>query len=135
MKGIAMTSPTDRSIPELFGDAVGQLAKLIGNEFALARAEIAEKMAQAGRAAAMIAAGAVIMIPALVVLLFAAGSALIRSGFSDPVAYLLAGGGAAIVAAGLIAVGLRRLSGGGITPVVTLGQVQRDKLAAKEMVR
>jgi hypothetical protein len=83
----------------------------------------------------MIAAGAVIMIPALVVLLFAAGSALIRSGFSDPVAYLLAGGGAAIVAAGLIAVGLRRLSGGGITPVVTLGQVQRDKLAAKEMVR
>jgi hypothetical protein len=46
MKGIAMTSPTDRSIPELFGDAVGQLAKLIGNEFALARAEIAEKMAR-----------------------------------------------------------------------------------------
>jgi hypothetical protein len=135
MKGIAMTSPTDRSIPELFGDAVGQLAKLIGNEFALARAEVSEKMAQAGRAAAMIAAGAVIMIPALVVLLFAAGSALIRSGFSDPVAYLLAGGGAAIVAGALIAVGLSRVSGGAMTPAVTLEQVQRDKLAAKEMVR
>jgi hypothetical protein len=135
MKGIAMTSPTDRSIPELFGDAVGQLAKLIGNEFALARAEVSEKMAQAGRAAAMIAAGAVIMIPALVVLLFAAGSALIRSGFSDPVAYLLAGGGAAIVAGALIAVGLSRLSGSAMTPAVTLEQVQRDKLAAKEMVR
>src|ERR1043165_5811158 len=40
---IAMTSRTDRSIPELFSDAVGQLAKLIGNEFALARAELAEK--------------------------------------------------------------------------------------------
>jgi hypothetical protein len=33
---IAMNSPNNRSIPELFSDAVGQLAKLIGNEFELA---------------------------------------------------------------------------------------------------
>jgi hypothetical protein len=63
-----MTSQNDRSIRELFGDAVGQLAKLVGNEFALARAEIFGKIAQAGRAGAMIGAGAVIMIPALVLL-------------------------------------------------------------------
>jgi hypothetical protein len=130
-----MTSPTDRSIPELFGDAVGQLAKLVGNEFALARAELSEKMAQAGRAAAMIGAGAAIMIPALVLLLFAAAAALIRSGLSDPVAYLIAGGGAAVVAGALIAVGLERLSGDALKPSVTLEQVQRDKLAAKEMVQ
>lgn len=130
-----MTFPTDRSIPELFGDAVGQLAKLIGNEFALARAELSEKMAQAGRAAAMIGAGAAIMIPALVLLLFAAAAALIRSGLSDPVAYLIAGGGAAVVAGALIAVGLERLSGDALKPSVTLEQVQRDKLAAKEMVQ
>jgi hypothetical protein len=130
-----MTSPTDRSIPELFGDAVGQLAKLVGNEFALARAELSEKMAQAGRAAAIIGAGAAIMIPALVLLLFAAAAALIRSGLSDPVAYLIAGGGAAVVAGALIAVGLERLSGEALKPSVTLEQVQRDKLAAKEMVQ
>jgi hypothetical protein len=130
-----MTSQTDRSIPELFGDAVGQLAKLVGNEFALARAEVSEKMAQAGRAAAMIGAGAVIMIPALVLLLFAAATALIRTGFSDPVAYLIAGGGAAIVAGALAAVGLGRLSREALKPSVTLEQVQRDKLAAKEMVQ
>ena len=130
-----MNSPTDRSIPELFGDAVGQLAKLVGNEFALARAELSEKMAQAGRAAAMIGAGAVIMIPALVLLLFAAAAALIRSGLSDPVAYLVAGGVAAVVAGALIAVGLERLSGDALKPSVTLEQVQRDKLAAKEMVQ
>ena len=130
-----MTTPTDRSIPELFGDAVGQLAKLVGNEFALARAELSEKMAQAGRAAAMIGAGAAIMIPALVLLLFAAAAALIRSGLSDPVAYLIAGGGAAVVAGALIAVGLERLSGDALKPSVTLEQVQRDKLAAKEMVQ
>jgi Putative Actinobacterial Holin-X, holin superfamily III len=129
-----MTSQTDRSIPELFGEAVGQLAKLVGNEFALARAELTEKMAQAGRAAAMIGAGAVIMIPALVLLLFAAAAALIRSGFSDSVAYLIAGGSAAIVAGALVAIGLGRLSGEALKPSVTLDQVQRDKLAAKEMV-
>jgi hypothetical protein len=130
-----MTSPTDRSIPELFGEAVGQLAKLVGNEFALARAELSEKMAQAGRAAAMIGAGAIIMIPALVVLLFAVAAALIRGGLSDPVAYLITGGCAAVLAGALIAVGLQRLSGDALKPSVTIEQVQRDKLAAKEMVQ
>ena len=130
-----MTSPTERSIPELFSDAVGQLAKLVGNEFALARAELSEKMAQGARAAAMIGAGAIIMMPALVLLLFAAAAALIRSGLSDPIAYLIAGGGAAIVAGALIAIGLQRLSGEALKPSMTLEQVQRDKLAAKEMVQ
>src|SRR3984893_541111 len=132
---IAMTSQTDRSLPELFADAMAQLAKLVGNEFALARAELSEKASQAGRAAALIGAGAVLMIPAIVVLLFAAAAALIRSGFSDPVAYLCAGGGAAIVAGALIATGLGRLSGDALKPSITLEQVERDKVAAKEMVR
>ena len=78
-----MTSRTDRSIPELFSDAVCQLAKLIGNEFALARAELAETAGQAGRATAMMGAGAVIMIPALVLLLFATAAALMHAGLSD----------------------------------------------------
>jgi hypothetical protein len=130
-----MTLPTERSIPELFGDAMAQLAKLVGNEFALARAEMSEKVAQASRAAAMIGAGAVVMIPALVLLLFAAATALIRSGLSDPVAYLCAGGGAAMVAGILIAVGLNRLSGDALKPSITIQQVEQDKIAAKGMVR
>lgn len=134
-KVIAMTSPTERSIPELFGDAMAQLAKLIGNEFALARAEMSEKAGQVGRAAAMIGAGAVVMIPALVLLLFAVAAALIKSGLSDPAAYFCAGGGAAIIAGILIAIGLNRLSGDALKPSITLQQVEQDKLAAKEMVR
>jgi hypothetical protein len=135
MRGIAMNSPSSRSIPELFSDAVGQLAKLVGNEFDLARAELSEKAGQAGKAAGMIGAGAVILIPALVLLLFAVSAALIRSGLSEPVAYLLVGLGAALLSAVLIAVGMSRLSGGVLKPTVTLDQVQRDKAAAKEMVR
>jgi hypothetical protein len=130
-----MNSQGNRSIPELFSDAVGQLAKLIGNEFELARAELSEKANQAGRAAAMIGAGAVILMPALVLLLFAVSAALIRNGVSEPVAYLVTGAGAALVSAVLIATGLSRLSGDALKPSITLDQVQRDKVAAKEMVR
>lgn len=130
-----MNSPSSRSIPELFSDAVGQLAKLIGNEFDLARAELSEKANQASRAAAIIGAGAVILMPALVMLLFAAAAVLMHAGLSDPVAYLITGVGAAVVSAGLIATGLSRLSGDALKPTVTLDQVQRDKIAAKEMVR
>ena len=130
-----MSSQSSRSIPELFSDAVAQLAKLVGNELELARLELAEKASQVGRAAAMIGAGAVILMPALVLLLFALSAALIWGGFSEPVAYLLTGVGAALVSGALIGIGMSRLSGDALKPSVTLDQVQRDKVAAKEMVR
>jgi hypothetical protein len=130
-----MNSQNSRSIPELFSDAVGQLAKLVSNEFDLARAELSEKASQVGRATAMIGAGAVILMPALVLLLFAVSAALIRGGFSEPIAYLLTGAGAALVSGALIATGIKRLSGDALKPSVTLDQVKRDKIAAKEMVR
>src|SRR3984893_2757864 len=101
-----MNSPTSRSIPELFSDAVGQLAKLVGNEFALARAELSEKASQVGKAAAMIGAGAVVLMPALVLLLFAVSAGLIRGGVSEPVAYLLTGAGAVLGSAAVIAGGV-----------------------------
>src|SRR5260370_19087976 len=130
-----MNLPNSRSLPELFSDAVSQLAKLVGNEFELARAELSEKASQVGRAVAMIGAGAVILMPALVLLLFAVSAALIRGGLSEPIAYLLTGAGAALVSAALIGIGLSRLSGGTLDASMTVEQVQRDKLAARELVR
>src|ERR1700731_804847 len=47
-KVIAMNSPNSRSIPELFSDAVGQLAKLVGNEFEMDRAGLSEKATPGG---------------------------------------------------------------------------------------
>jgi Putative Actinobacterial Holin-X, holin superfamily III len=130
-----MNSPNNRSIPELFSDAIGQLAKLVANEFELARAELSEKARQVGRISALIGAGAIILIPALVLLLFAASAALIRGGFSEPIAYLITGAGAALVSGALIATGMSRLSSATLKPAVTLDQVKRDKIAAKEMMR
>ena len=130
-----MTARTDRSIPELLSDVLSQLAKLIGNEFDLAKAELSAKTSQVSRAVAMIAAGAVIMIPALVILLLSGAAVLMHAGFSDPVAYLLTGIAAALIAAVLIGMGLSRMSGEALKPAVTIEQLERDKLAAKEMMK
>ncbi|MBI5128374.1 MAG: phage holin family protein [Rhodopseudomonas palustris] len=130
-----MTSPSNRSIPELFGDAFNQFAKLISNEFDLARAEMADKVGQVGRAVAMMGAGAVILIPGLVLLLFALAAVLIENGFSASIAYLITGGGTVVIAGALIAIGLNRLSPEALTPTMTIEQLQRDKVAAKEMVQ
>lgn len=130
-----MKLQSERSIPDLVSEAFAELGKLVANEFDLAKAEISEKVSVAGRAAALIGAGAVLLIPALVVLLFSCAAALIRSGFSDPVAYLITGGIAAIISVGLVLFGASRLSAGALTPKVTIQQVQRDKAAAQEMIR
>jgi hypothetical protein len=130
-----MNSRSDKSIPELLSDILAQLAKLIGNEFDLAKAELSSKAGQAARAVAMIGAGAVIMIPALVLLLFSAAAALMHAGFSDPITYLITGGGAVVLAGILIGVGISRMSGDALKPSVTLDQLQRDKVAAKEMMQ
>jgi len=130
-----MTSRTDRSIPELLSDVLAQLAKLIGNEFDLAKTELATKASQVGRGAMLIGIGAVFLIPALVMLLLAAATALMHAGFSDPGAYLTTGGAAVLLAAVLIGAGISRLSGDALKPSVTLDQLQRDKVAAKEMLQ
>ena len=130
-----MSPRNDRSLSKLLSDVLAQLAELIGKEFDLAKAELSSKASQVGLAFAMIGAGAVIMIPALVLLLFAAAAALMHAGFSDPIAYLLTGGGAILFAAILIGVGVSRMSSDALKPSITIEQLQRDKVAAKEMMR
>jgi hypothetical protein len=113
---------------------LGNLQLLLGREN-LEKSNIPFAQWIQTRDAAIVGAGAVILMPALVLLLFAIAAALTRSGFSEPVSYLLAGGGAALISGALIATGLSRLSGDALKPSVTLDQVQRDKVAVKGMVR
>ena len=131
-----MISPTDRrSVSELFADAFTQSAGLFRNEVDLARVELSQKASQAAGAAKFIAAGAVILIPAIVLILFAIGAALVEVGMSAPLAYLVSGVGGAIVSAALIWMGLSRLSGDALKPAVTIQEIRRDANAAKEWVR
>jgi hypothetical protein len=130
-----MEARGSRSITALAGDAIGQLAKLIGNEFELARAELSQKAAQVGKAMVLIGAGSILLIPAIVMLLFAAAGALMHAGLSDPIAYLIVGGVATLVALVLVLIGISSLSGDTMKPKATLAQIEQDKAAAKEMAR
>lgn len=125
----------DRSITQLFGDSISELRKLVQNEIDLARAEVAEKVSLGTAAAKFIVAGAMLLIPGIVLVLLAAASELVALGLSQPLAYLCSGLGALIIAAVLMWAGMSRLSASSLTPSATLEQIRQDKAMATELMR
>ena len=124
-----------RAISKLFGDALSQFAKLFQNEVELAKAELGENVQQVGRALGFIAAGAVLVIPALVMALFALSAAMIAAGWSQPVSYLLSAILALVVSCVMFGIGVNRLSARGLAPHETMRQLEKDKNTVKGMVR
>ena len=119
----------------LVGDAMAQFAKLFQNELDLAKAELSEKVRALGGALGLIAAGAVLVIPALVLALFALSSALIAEGWSQPLSYLTSAFLAAVLSGVLLAIGIHQLDARKLAPRETMKQLQKDKNTAKGMVR
>src|SRR5512144_1731038 len=131
-----MTTQSDlRTISSLLGDALSQFSKLFQNEVDLAKAEVGEKVRQATGAMGFLAAGAVLVIPAVVMALFALSAALIAGGWSQPVSYLASAVLAAVVAGVLLAIGFNRLDTQNLAPRETMRQLEKDKDTVKEMVR
>lgn len=124
-----------RALSALVGDAMSQFAKLFQNELDLAKAELGEKAQMLGLAAGFIGAGAVLVIPALVMALFALSAALIAAGWSQPISYLISAILAFVVAGILFAIGMSRLSTRNLAPHETMRQLEKDKNAVKGMVR
>ena len=130
------TSKDDlRTISTLLGDALSQFAKLFQNEVDLAKAEFGEKVQRVSGALGFIAGGAVLVIPALVMALFALSAALIAAGWSQPVSYLVSAVVAAVVAGALFAIGINRLDARNLAPRETIRQLEKDKDTVKGMVR
>src|SRR5262245_24169412 len=116
----------DRSIPQIVGDVFGQAGALLKKEGQLAKAELSEKLGEAGVGVALLAGGAVLAVPALVILLQAVVAALVAAEFSPAIAALIVGAFALAVAAGLVMFGLSRLKVERLTPKRTLRQLQKD---------
>src|SRR4029079_2731034 len=115
------TSQNDlRAISTLVGDALSQFAKLFQNEVDLAKAEFSEKVQKVGGALGFIAGGATLVIPALVMLLFALYAALISIGWSPPASYLASAIIAAVLAGVLFAIGINRLDARNLAPRETM---------------
>lgn len=130
-----MTINTDRSLPDLVSDSFELLGKLVRNEVELAKAELADKAKQAGIAIAMLGVAAILAIPPLVLMLFAAAGGLVELGLAEPWAYLAVGLATAIGGAILAMTGINRLSAKALAPHTTMQQLERDKDAVKEMVK
>ena len=124
-----------RAISGLVGDALVQFNKLLQNEIELAKAEVAEKAQQINRAVVFLAGGAVLVIPSIVMALFALSDALIANGWSQTAAYLASALLSAIVAAILFSIGMHRLDARHLKPVETIRQLDKDKAAVKGAMR
>jgi hypothetical protein len=124
-----------RAISSLLGNALSQFSKLLQNEMDLAKAEFGDKVQKVGGALGFIAGGAVLVIPALVMALFAISSALISAGWSQPLSYLASAIIAAVLAGVLFAIGINRLDARNLAPRETMSQLEKDKDALKGAVR
>ena len=124
-----------RSIPELFTDLVAQLATLLRKEGQLARAELSEKITTVATGLGLVVGGAVLLIPALVILLQAAVAALVEDGFAQPYAALTVGAAALLIGLILAIIGISRFRSETFVPHKTIHQLQRDVFVAKQQAR
>jgi len=118
--------PLPRSgVAELIGQLGSDLAELVRKEVELARAEVAEKLNSAGKAVVDIAAGGLLLVAALLVLLQALVLAL--SKLIDPIwAALLVGVIVAGVGYLLVRGGMKAMSLKALKPDRSARQLQKD---------
>ena len=124
-----------RTVPELFTSVVSQLAELMRTEGLLARAEISEKMTLVATGLGLIVGGAILLMPALVVLLEAAVAALVDNGYAPYWSALLVGGACLVLGLILLLIGVSRLRSGRLMPDKTIHQLQRDAATARSQMR
>jgi hypothetical protein len=118
--------PSDgRTAADLLSQLAGDLSGLVRKEAELVRTELTEKANTAGKAVGEIAAGALLMVAALLVLLQAVVLGL--SKFMDPAwAALLVGGVVAIVGYIALKAGMKMLKPESLTPDRSARQLQKD---------
>jgi drug/metabolite transporter (DMT)-like permease len=127
-----MQHADDRSLKELLADLTNSVTTLFRKEIELARAETSEKLSQAGVAAGAIAAGGVLALAALIVLLQALVIALAELGLAPALSALIVGGVVAIIAFALIYKGMNDLKASSLAPTRTVEALRRDAHMVKE---
>jgi hypothetical protein len=116
---------SQRSIGDLLAALTGDLTALVRKESELIRAELGEKVNRAAKALGDIAAGGLLLMAALLVLLQALVLAL--SKLMDPTwAALLVGVTVAVVGAVLVRLGMKAISLSGLAPDRTARQLKKD---------
>jgi Putative Actinobacterial Holin-X, holin superfamily III len=129
------TRDSARPLGALFTEVVAEVTDLFQAEVRLVRAEMNEKLSLAASSGALVAAGAVVMIPAVFILLLALVRWLEVAGLPDQWGLLLVGLLIAGLGAALLMIGIKNLKGSALVPRRTIAQVREDLSIAKEQVR
>ena len=124
----------EKSLTTLLRDLAGQVSELVRHEIHLARAEMTEKVQQAGNGVGYLAFALILGIAALTILLQAAAAGLAE--VLEPwLAALIVGGLAALVAFALASKGRSNLKARNLRPDRTIESVRDDARFAKEKVK
>jgi uncharacterized membrane protein YqjE len=124
-----------RSTIGLFTDALSQIALLFQTEMRLVRAELSEKLNQILGHAAMVGAGLVFVLAALIFLLQSVVSWLEVAGLPDEWGYLLVGLVVGGVGAALLTKGINALKETSVVPDRAVNQVRADLATVKEHIQ
>ncbi len=124
-----------RSIPGILSDLLTQFTTMLRQESELARTELSEKMSQAAMGIAMAAGAAILLLPALVILLMA-GMYGLSEGANWPMwlSALVVGAAALVIGLILVAIGVSRLKPRALMPDKTIKQLQEDAAMAKRQM-
>ena len=88
-----------------------------------------------GKTIAFLVAAAVVMIPALVMLLIGFALWLAQNGFSPAASHLTAAAAGAVVSVVLAMIGMNCLKSEKLAPKVTMKELGRDVASVKEMIK
>jgi len=124
-----------RSIPGILSDLIGQFTTLVRQEAELARTEMSEKIGSAVTGLIMAVGAAILLLPALVILLMA-GVYGLSEGLEWPMwmSSLVVGGAALIIGLIIVAIGASRLKPSALKPEKTIRQLQEDGAMAKRQM-
>jgi Putative Actinobacterial Holin-X, holin superfamily III len=130
-----MAHESTRPLTSLFTDTVAELTNLFQTEIRLVRAEINEKLSKVANSSALIGAGAIVMMPAVFILLLAIVRWLAVAGLPERWGLTLVGLVVAALGIVLLMKGINNLKGSALVPRRTIEQVRADIAVAKEQVR
>jgi hypothetical protein len=126
-----VTDRDPRTAARLAVDAVDHFSKLLRSEVAVARAEFVQKLGEAVTGAASLVVAGVLLIPVIVVALFALAALLMELGLRASVAYGAAALGGLLLAGALALFGKSKLSPSNLALSHTAAELARDADAAK----
>lgn len=124
-----------RPLASLFTDLIAEVTQLFQAEIRLVRAEMNEKVSRVANSGALIGASAVVMLPAVFILLLAIVRWLEVAGLPDQWGLLIVGVVVAALGTLLLMKGINNLKGSALVPQRTIEQVRADFSVAREQVR